>query len=506
MLDETRPPSGSPLPATPAPQASDSQPPLPPGSDDVVDLRDAAAPAAHPAPPAPTWPPASRRADEPTAATGLAPVPARPARRVGRRAGVAAAVVVVALAGVGFAGYRLSQSAPLTNLSGEVVSNGQVSLGFPYSGILSSVLVHAGERVAKGQVLATEVVPGSAEQLAADRTALAADEAQVAGLRSLLAQVQAALQRETAGQAQVASAEVQAAVTAIAAAGASQSNAIASLEGQVRAAQALLQTDQASYRAQCPAAPSGASQPASATEQQCAALAHDVAADELAVSTAEASTASQETVQAEWLALANRDRSDAVAAAAGSLGPSIVTTASLESDLLRAEQQLPAARAQLAIDESKVGATKLVAPEGGSVVSVAGVAGELVSVTGVGTPAASGGSVAVSPGFQLFPSRQTQAGSGSSSSPVAVLATHGSLLVNVVVPESQIGLVRVGAPATVHPGVAGLRPERGVVVEIFPQSIVAAGVVSYEVQLRLERARGAARYLPGMTVTASIGH
>ena len=137
--------------------------------------------------------------------------------------------------------------------------------------------------------------------------------------------------------------------------------------------------------------------------------------------------------------------------------------------------------------------------------SVDGAPGEVVSGAGVAGANSTGGSVTVTPGFELFPAHQSSAGSQASTQPVVVLDVGGPLVVNVVVPESQIGLVHVGAPVKITPGIAGPDPTPGVVSEIFPSSIVAGGVVSYEVQVKGSSPASTRGWLPGMTATATIG-
>ncbi len=73
-------------------------------------------------------------------------------------------------------------------LTGTVTSNGVVYLNFATPGQLAKVLVHIGQRVTNGQVLATEAVPGAAAVAAADRAAIAADKARLAELVAAAAQ------------------------------------------------------------------------------------------------------------------------------------------------------------------------------------------------------------------------------------------------------------------------------------------------------------------------------
>ncbi len=74
------------------------------------------------------------------------------------------------------------------SLTGTVTSNGVIYLNFAAPGQLAKVLVHTGQSVSSGQVLATEAVPGPTAVSAADRAAIAADKARLADLLAAPAQ------------------------------------------------------------------------------------------------------------------------------------------------------------------------------------------------------------------------------------------------------------------------------------------------------------------------------
>jgi len=67
-------------------------------------------------------------------------------------------------------------------LTGTVTSTGIVDLNFARAGQIASVLVSLGQRVRKGQLLATEAAPATAAIIRADRAAIAADKAEMAQL------------------------------------------------------------------------------------------------------------------------------------------------------------------------------------------------------------------------------------------------------------------------------------------------------------------------------------
>ena len=301
--------------------------------------------------------------------------------RIGLRGAVVALAAVAVLASVGFGIYAYMQVPPLTDLSAQVVSNSQIDLGFPQSGILTKVLVRPGQHVSAGQLMATETVAGLAQQVVADRGAVRDDQAVIRQLNQLLNGANAA---------------------------------VATLSGRA-----------------------------------------------------------------------------------------VLTTAPLEVDLANAESQLLRDRSQLATARAVAAEELIRAPVAGTVTSVSGQPGEVVTGAGVAGSGASGGAVTVTPHFELFPSQQSVAGSAAAS-PVVVLGTGGPVLVNVVVPQNQIRLVHLGDKAIISPTAPGISAVSGIVTQIFSSSIVAAGVVSYEVQVKVVSSLGKHSLLPGMTASATI--
>jgi multidrug efflux pump subunit AcrA (membrane-fusion protein) len=71
-----------------------------------------------------------------------------------------------------------------SSLSGTVTSTGVVYLNFSSSGQLATITASVGEKVSKGQLLATEVAPAAAAVLAADRAAITADKSELAAALS----------------------------------------------------------------------------------------------------------------------------------------------------------------------------------------------------------------------------------------------------------------------------------------------------------------------------------
>jgi membrane fusion protein, macrolide-specific efflux system len=75
-------------------------------------------------------------------------------------------------------------AADSSSLSGTVTNSGVVYLNFSSSGQLATITAAIGQRVGKGQLLATEVAPATAAVLAADRAAITADKSELAAALS----------------------------------------------------------------------------------------------------------------------------------------------------------------------------------------------------------------------------------------------------------------------------------------------------------------------------------
>ncbi len=71
-----------------------------------------------------------------------------------------------------------------SSLAGTVTSNGVIYLNFSSSGQLATLTARIGQKVSKGQLLATEAAPATAAVLAADRAAISADKSELAAASS----------------------------------------------------------------------------------------------------------------------------------------------------------------------------------------------------------------------------------------------------------------------------------------------------------------------------------
>ncbi|MHB8189386.1 MAG: HlyD family secretion protein [Ferrimicrobium sp.] len=413
------------------------------------------------------------------------------------------------LVGVGaIAGLIASAEHPvLTNLTAEVTNSGEVPLAFPQTGVLTSLLVKPGQSVHAGQVVAQESVPGLSQTVSLDRSILQSDEQEAATLNSIFASEGSAVSTSMAIASADYGRQVTAARQALATTESSQASATASFNLVVSQAQSLLTADLASQATTCAGVVPATTGVAPTTSQlACIDATHRVAQDQLSLTDARAAAATQQSQQSDWIAEEQRLLQDAEATAAGPLGSTAAPLASIQADLAGVTAEITQAKATLASDSSRVGAQNLVAPVDGKVIAVSGSVGEIAGQSGVFNAAPSGGSVAVTPSFQLFPASQSQSSQvGSLSSPVVVLQGSGQTTISVLVPESQIGLVHTGARVTFTPSVASLKVLQGTVSQIFPHPTIAAGAVSYEVEVSVPAA-AARGYLDGVTGTASIVH
>jgi multidrug efflux pump subunit AcrA (membrane-fusion protein) len=102
--------------------------------------------------------------------------PARPTTGL-QRAGGALVAVACVLACCWY--VRQIASADRDVVTGSVTSTGVVDLNFASAGVISEVLVHVGERVRRGQLLAAESAPGESAIATADAAAVTADREQL---------------------------------------------------------------------------------------------------------------------------------------------------------------------------------------------------------------------------------------------------------------------------------------------------------------------------------------
>lgn len=114
-------------------------------------------------------------------AVALGPAPGTTSRR---RALVVAALAVAAAVAVALTINALDSAAK--SIPAVVEPTNQVNLNFQNSGPLAAIMVRPGQRVTKGQVVATQAAASEATAVANDQATLAADQAQLNQLEQLL--------------------------------------------------------------------------------------------------------------------------------------------------------------------------------------------------------------------------------------------------------------------------------------------------------------------------------
>ncbi|MFZ2114414.1 MAG: hypothetical protein WAU77_11890 [Solirubrobacteraceae bacterium] len=213
----------------------------------------------------------------------------------------------------------------------------------------------------------------------------------------------------------------------------------------------------------------------------------------------------------------------------GSSSEATISTATREANLASARAAVKSDQLTVQSNEEAVGATKLYAPQSGTIVSLSGQVGEVV--TGSGTTKASsssssgssgsgsstaGGSAATgrSTGGTSSSSSSGSGSSSSSSSAFAVLSDLSSMQLVVPLSESEIGNVKVGQIATVTVEALEGRTQGGAssgaqasklaahVSEVATLSTSSSGVVSYDVTFQLDQMEAGLK--PGMSATAEV--
>jgi membrane fusion protein, macrolide-specific efflux system len=170
------------------------------------------------------------------------------------------------------------------------------------------------------------------------------------------------------------------------------------------------------------------------------------------------------------------------------------------------------AQANLKNAEDTLNKTKLYAPIGGTIVSLANVsAGDSISAGSTGSAATTGSSSSTSSGASGSSAAAGSLGGSSSSgssgassgaTPFAEIVNTDSMTMTVALSESDISTVKVGQPATVTiDAISGL--ELGAhVSSISTVGTSSSGVVSYDATLTLDQTDSRVR--PGMSASASV--
>jgi multidrug efflux pump subunit AcrA (membrane-fusion protein) len=344
--------------------------------------------------------------------------------------------------------------------SGNIQAATQLDLGFKTAGVVQRIYVTAGQHVTAGQLLA-ELNPQSAEVT--------------------LEQARASLQ---AGEAALAQEEESGGETSAATATGGSNTSGSGTGGAAK-----------------PAASSAALTPASTT-------------------TAPAGTAPRTTTTTSTTTVPTATKS----APSGSSPGATTTSEKPKESLATREANLASARAtvkseKLAAqsDEQAVADTKLLAPQSGTLVALAGEVGESVSGAGTSKAAAasssstdgassSGGGATAARGAATATGSAGSSASGSSSSTssssFAVLSDLATMQLVVALSESEIVHVRVGAPATVTvEALEGVKLAAHV-LSVATLSTSNGGVVSYDVTFQLDQLQSGLR--PGMTASVEV--
>lgn len=426
---------------------------------------------------------------------------AGPGLRMGRRGLLVAGSVVVVAAAVGASFLFAVSSPPLANLAAEVTNTGEISLGFPVSGVIASLPVKAGEMVSKGWPLATLTVPGAGGALVQSQAALVASESEERTLRNLLSdtsnQEEGAI---TAYVNQLTNSENDA-KGALGSAKQEAASVATGYSSVVSQAQSSLSTAKSDESVDCRGVPAISGTP-DASELACQNATVVVGQDQLSLAQAEATADNSAASYAAVVSQDTKELSDAQAALSEAKSTGLAGTLALQTQLAQIHAQIVEDQAAVQAAQGKVGVQTLTASASGRIVLVNGTVGEVTGQSGTVDTSPSGSQLDVAKGFNLFPSSQGVSQSTTGSVPLIVLKTSNQATVDTLVPQSQIGLVRIGDKARFTPSVSGLGVLRGNVVQVFPKPTVVNGTLNYEVQISVSHTRD--NYLDGITGSVTI--
>jgi multidrug efflux pump subunit AcrA (membrane-fusion protein) len=189
-----------------------------------------------------------------------------------------------------------------------------------------------------------------------------------------------------------------------------------------------------------------------------------------------------------------------------------ISSATREANIASAKAAVKSDRLTVKSAEQSVADTRLVAPENGTIVSLSGEVGETVSGGGTSKASTSSESSSASTGSSgaggLGASAAGSSGSGSSgssgssSSSFAVLSDLSKMKLVVPLSESEIGDVKVGQPATVTIEALKSAKVAAHVSEVAALPTSNSGVVSYDVTFALDQLESGLK--AGMSATAEV--
>jgi multidrug efflux pump subunit AcrA (membrane-fusion protein) len=202
----------------------------------------------------------------------------------------------------------------------------------------------------------------------------------------------------------------------------------------------------------------------------------------------------------------------------GSGSTSTLSPATREANIASARAAVKSDQLTVRNDEEALAATRLYAPEDGTIVSLSGQVGEVVSATGTtrasesnsarssasgsGTGSGSGRAGSGASGSSAGGTGDSSGSGSSSSSAFAVLSDLSSMKLVAALSESEIRQVKVGQIATITVEALEGRKLAAHVSEVATLSTSSSGVVSYDVTFTLDQMDAGLK--PGMSATAEV--
>ncbi len=411
--------------------------------------------------------------------------------RTSPRRVIGALVAALVLVGLLVASVYLVNAESANSYSAVIVPANLTELNFPGTGPLQQVLVADGEAVHKGQVLAIQADPAARIALYAARLEVKAAQAH---LGHLLAELRPPSPRLIASwQAQLSSDQSE--LAGLRAASLSEQELLAAA---VSADASVLASSGSLYALSCGGPPGHL--------VHCASLRLDVARakEKLASDKVEAAILAGRASSRELALQAAIATKTAALAAALAAGSPPRGAARDPWSLQQARAQLAEAKVHLAMEEATVANLYLRAPIAGRVLRIAGAGGQIVGPDGIRSSVLSDPAIPTANVFRLFPQSGASGAAAPAATPVVTLVRGRRWEVLAQVPESAIGTVRIGSPATFSFQDMSGQIEPCSVAQILPEPLESGGTIQYEVVLLL-RSPAPPGVLPGMSGVAKLG-
>jgi multidrug efflux pump subunit AcrA (membrane-fusion protein) len=197
---------------------------------------------------------------------------------------------------------------------------------------------------------------------------------------------------------------------------------------------------------------------------------------------------------------------------ATSSGSSTTSATSSAGSIASAQAAVDSAQAAVDSAQTALNDTKLYAPVGGTIASLAGLSpGDSVSAgTSGSTSGSSSASTAPSPSTGssattaggLGSGSSSSSSTGSSSSPFAQIVNTSTMTMTVAFSESDVNKLKVGQAATVTPDALSGVELGAHVTSISPVGTTSSNVVSYPATLTLDQNDSSVK--PGMSASTSV--